>query len=142
MKVLVVDDDWAVADVVSLTMRRAGFEVIVAHDGEQAVEFWASEKPNLIILDLNLPKRSGLSVLKHIRSVDSTPVIILSVRDSQEDIDRCREEGANGYFIKPFSPRELLSKVKTSIHQGPKDKEPEPNQYLKSRCCISEKNEP
>ncbi len=95
MKALIVDDDLALSDVVSFTMRRAGFDVITAHDGRSALERWEAEDPDIIILDLNLPKLDGLSVCKSIRDERDTPIIILSVRGDEEDVVKGLELGAD-----------------------------------------------
>jgi len=127
MKVLIVDDDLALADVVSFTMRRAGFEVIAAHDGQDALERWDAENPDLIILDLNLPKLDGLKVCQRIRSQANTPIIILSVRGEEDDVVSGLEIGADDYIVKPFSPRQLVARAEavlrrsstTTISHGP-----------------------
>ena len=75
MKALIVDDDLALADVLSFTMRRAGYEVITAHDGQAALERWESENPDIIILDINMPKLDGLKVCQRIRAEDSLSLI-------------------------------------------------------------------
>jgi hypothetical protein len=80
MKALIVDDDLVLADVVSFTLRRSGFQVIAAHDGQTALDMWRAESPDLIILDLNLPKIDGFEVCQKIREQDEVPIIILSVR--------------------------------------------------------------
>ena len=117
MKVLIVDDDLALADVVSFTMRREGFEVLMAHDGKMALERWKAESPDLIILDLNLPKIDGLEVCQRIRAQAETPLIILSVRDGEDDIVRGLELGADDYVVKPFSPRQLMARVESILRR-------------------------
>lgn len=118
MKALVVDDDLALADVVCFTMRRAGFEVTAAHDGQAALERWKSEAPELVILDLNLPKLDGLKVCQHIRAHSQTPIIILSVRGQEEDIIRGLELGADDYMVKPFSPRQLVARAEAIMRRA------------------------
>ena len=103
MKALVVDDDLALADVVSFTLRKAGYEVIVAYDGLVALDRWRTDLPDLIILDLNLPKLDGMSVCRQIRAQDDTPIIILSVRGEEDDIVTGLKVGADDYIVKPFS---------------------------------------
>jgi len=100
MKALVVDDDLALADVVSFTLRRAGYEVIVAHDGQMALDRWQSEQPDFIVLDLNLPKLSGLEVCQRIRAEADTPILILSVRDDDDDVVNGLKAGADDYIVK------------------------------------------
>lgn len=111
MKALVVDDDLALSDVLSFTMRRAGYQVISAHDGKEALELWQSESPDLIILDLNLPKLDGFSVCRWIRARSEVPIIILSVRNDEEDVVDGLKFGADDYLVKPFSPRELVARA-------------------------------
>jgi DNA-binding response OmpR family regulator len=118
MKALVVDDDLALADVVSFTLRRAGFEVIVAHDGQMALERWQSEQPDFIVLDLNLPKLSGLEVCQRIRAEADTPILILSVRDEDDDVVDGLKAGADDYIVKPFSPRQLVARVDSVLRRA------------------------
>ncbi|GAB4541930.1 MAG: response regulator transcription factor [Anaerolineae bacterium] len=117
MKALIVDDDLALADVVSFTMRRAGFETIVAHDGQAALERWQAESPDIIILDLNLPKLDGLNVCRRIRAQDDTPIIILSVRGEDDDIVAGLKLGADDYVVKPFSPRQIVARVEAVLRR-------------------------
>ncbi|HBX68459.1 MAG TPA: DNA-binding response regulator [Chloroflexi bacterium] len=117
MKALVVDDDLALADVVSFTLRRAGFEVIAAHDGQTALERWQTESPDILILDLNLPKLDGLQVCQRVRAVSETPIIILSVRGAEDDIVRGLQIGADDYIVKPFSPRQLVARVEAVLRR-------------------------
>lgn len=117
MKALIVDDDLALADVVSFTFRRAGFDVIQAHDGQTALERWQKETPNIIILDLNLPKIDGLTVCSRIREQDNTPIIILSVRGEEDDVVQGLKIGADDYVIKPFSPRQLIARAEAVLRR-------------------------
>lgn len=118
MKALVVDDDLALADVVSFTFRRAGYEVIQAHDGQTALERWQVNTPDLIILDLNLPKVDGLTVCRRIREQDNTPIIILSVRGEEDDVVQGLNLGADDYVIKPFSPRQLIARAEAVLRRS------------------------
>lgn len=118
MKALIVDDDLALSDVVSFTMRRAGFDVITALDGRSALERWAADEPDIIILDLNLPKLDGLSVCKNIRDQADTPIIILSVRGEEEDVVKGLELGADDYIVKPFSPRQLIARAEAVLRRA------------------------
>ncbi|MBP8949819.1 MAG: response regulator, partial [Candidatus Promineofilum sp.] len=88
MKVLVVEDDLALSDVVSFTLRRAGYEVMTAHDRLAAVEAFEQVPPDLILLDLNLPRLDGLGVCRKVRTVSDVPIIILSVRAGDEAVVR------------------------------------------------------
>ena len=117
MKALVVDDDLALADVVSFTLRKAGFDVILAHDGLVALDRWRSDAPDLIILDLNLPKLDGLGVCRQIRAQDDTPIIMLSVRSDEDDIVTGLRLGADDYIVKPFSPRQMVARVEAVLRR-------------------------
>src|SRR5690606_14713856 len=110
MKILVVEDDLALSDVTAFTLRRAGFAVAVAHNGEDAILQWQRELPSLVLLDLNLPKQDGIAVCKHIRAESNTPIIILSVRNSDESIVEALELGADDYIVKPFSTTQLVAR--------------------------------
>ena len=118
MKALIVDDDLALADVLAFTMRRAGYDVSLAHDGLAALEAWRSEGPDLIILDLNLPKLDGLKVCQQIRREADTPIIILSVRGEEDDVVRGLELGADDYVVKPFSPRQLIARAEAVLRRA------------------------
>lgn len=118
MKALIVDDDLAISDVLSFTMRRAGYDVCVAHDGYGALERWEAENPDLIILDLNMPKLDGLSVCRRIRAQADTPIIILSVRGEEDDIVDGLKIGADDYIVKPFSPRQILARAEAVLRRA------------------------
>lgn len=117
MKALVIDDDLALADVVSFALRRAGFEVIKAYDGQAALDRWEADSPDLIILDLNLPKLDGLSVCRRIRAQSDTPIIMLTVRGDDDDIVEGLKLGADDYMVKPFSPRQLVARVEAVLRR-------------------------
>jgi DNA-binding response OmpR family regulator len=112
MKILVVEDDLSLSDVLAFTLRRAGYEVVTIFDGLTALQQWEIEKPDLILLDLNLPKLDGLAVCRQIRSQAQTPIIILSVRGGDEEVVKGLELGADDYIVKPFSPNQLIARIK------------------------------
>ena len=118
MKALIVDDDLDLADVISFTMRRAGFETLVAHNGDLALERWRADSPDIILLDLNLPRMDGLEVCQHIRAQDDTPIIILTVRGEEDDVVRGLEMGADDYIVKPFSPRQLVARTEAVLRRS------------------------
>jgi DNA-binding response OmpR family regulator len=118
MKVLVVDDDLALADVVAFILRRAGLDVLLAHDGLAALERWESESPDLVILDLNLPKLDGLKVCQRIRAQADTPIIILSVRGEEDDVVQGLKLGADDYIVKPFAPRQMLARLEAVLRRS------------------------
>ncbi|MBP6786295.1 MAG: response regulator transcription factor [Candidatus Promineofilum sp.] len=112
MKVLLVEDDLALSDVVSFTLRRAGYEVIAAYDGLAALEVFETAAPDLLLLDLNLPKLDGLGVCRRVRATSDLPIIILSVRGEDEAVVRGLEMGADDYMVKPFSPTQLVARIR------------------------------
>ncbi len=112
MKVLVVEDDLALSDVLAFTLRHAGFETITAHNGLDGLALWQKESPDLIVLDLNLPGLDGLAVCRRIRAESQTPIVILSVRGGESEVVQGLELGADDYIVKPFSPRELIARIR------------------------------
>lgn len=120
MKLLIVEDDLSLADILSFTLRRAGFEVQTVYDGLAAVSAWEESQPDLVVLDLNLPKLDGLAVCRHIRGQSDCPVIILSVRHDDQDIVQALEQGADDYVVKPFSPTQLIARVRAVLRRAGK----------------------
>lgn len=120
MKALVVDDDRVLADVLMFTLRREGFQVIQAHDGEMALRSWAQEHPDLIVLDVNLPKLDGFSVCQRIRAQSDTPILLLTVRGEEDDIVHGLQLGADDYITKPFSPRQLVARAQAVLRRSGK----------------------
>lgn len=124
MKALVVDDDRVLADLVAFALRREGFDVIQAHDGEAALRRWAEEQPDLVVLDVNLPKLDGFAVCRRIRSQADTSsggvptaIIMLTVRSEEDDLVRGLELGADDYVAKPFSPRQLVARAQAVLRR-------------------------
>ncbi|MCB0193350.1 MAG: response regulator transcription factor [Anaerolineae bacterium] len=117
MKVLVVDDDRVLADVVAFTLRREGFDVIQAHDGQMALQRWRDAQPDLVVLDVNLPKIDGFTVCRQIREQSDTPVLLLTVRDTEDDIVHGLGLGADDYITKPFSPRQLVARAQAVLRR-------------------------
>jgi len=121
MKALVVDDDRVLADLVVFTLRRAGYETVMANDATSAIRRWREDQPDLIILDINLPGTPGLengfAICRHIRSEADTPIILLTVRGEEADIVRGLEAGADDYVLKPFSPRQLTARVQAVMRR-------------------------
>jgi DNA-binding response OmpR family regulator len=120
MQALVVDDDRVLADLVAFTLRQEGFQVSLPYDGQRAIQKWRDEQPDLIILDLNLPKVDGFTVCRRIRAEADTPIIMLTVRGEEDDIVRGLELGADDYIPKPFSPRQLVARVKAVLRRAGK----------------------
>jgi len=120
MKALVVDDDRVLADVLAFTLRREGFQVIKAFDGQAALDLWAAEQPDLIVLDVNLPRLDGFTVCSRIRQQADTPILLLTVRDEEDDIVHGLELGADDYITKPFSPRQLVARAQAVLRRAGK----------------------
>lgn len=128
MKALVVDDDRVLADLVSFTLRREGFQAIQAHDGESALRRWAEEQPDIVILDVNLPKTvpvmNGFQVCQRIREISDIPIILLTVREDEDDIVYGLKVGADDYIHKPFSPRQLVARIEAVMRRSNKGSAP------------------
>jgi len=105
MKILIVDDDRVLADILAYTFRRDDFQVVLAYDGLSALTLFAQEQPELVILDVNLPGLDGFTVCHQLRQESDTPIIMLTVRGEDDDIVHGLELGADDYVPKPFSPR-------------------------------------
>lgn len=124
-KVLVVDDDAHIRDVVSFALRRDGLETIEAANGTNALDAFAATQPDLIILDVLMPELDGVDVCKQLRATSNVPIIFLSSKDAETDRIDGLEAGGDDYVTKPFSPRELVARVRAHlrreaarIHQG------------------------
>ncbi|MBE0410274.1 MAG: response regulator transcription factor, partial [Anaerolineales bacterium] len=103
------------------------FQVIQAFDGLSALQRWDEDKPDIILLDVNLPKLDGFSVCRRIRKESDTPIIMLTVRVEEDDIIRGLEIGADDYICKPFSPRQMLARAQAVIRRAGKTQSPSPS---------------
>jgi DNA-binding response OmpR family regulator len=116
--VLVADDDDDILELVSFRLERAGYNVITAHDGQQALAAAQEHQPDLAVLDVMMPGLNGYEVTQRLRSAETTrdiPVILLTARVQEADVNRGFEAGADDYLRKPFSPQELRSRVQAII---------------------------
>ncbi|MEN3185139.1 MAG: response regulator transcription factor [Atribacterota bacterium] len=125
--ILIVDDEKAVCDLLKMYLEKEGFEVTVAHDGEEALKKVQQNQPSLILLDLMLPKKDGWTVCREIRKISDVPIIMLTARGEEFDRILGLELGADDYVPKPFSPREVVARVKavlrrTQMHEEGKTK--------------------
>ncbi len=116
-RILLVDDEAAIRDVLAQYLRSEGFDVSEAGDGVAALDRLRSDRPDLVILDLNLPRMSGVEVFRHLRAEANTPVIMLTARVNEVDRVVGLELGADDYVGKPFSPREVVARVKTVLRR-------------------------
>jgi DNA-binding response OmpR family regulator len=117
-RVLVVDDEAQILDVVSKYLTREGFEISIARDGEGALAAFQASRPDLVVLDLMLPKIDGLEVFRRLRSQSAVPVIMLTAKGEETDRIVGLELGADDYITKPFSPRELVARVKAVLRRA------------------------
>jgi len=122
-KILVVDDEQPIADILKFNLEKEGYEVVCAFDGETAVQLAFSAKPDLILLDLMLPIKDGMDVCREVRSQSNIPIIMLTAKDTELDKVLGLELGADDYVTKPFSTRELLARVKAHLRRQNKAKE-------------------
>jgi DNA-binding response OmpR family regulator len=122
VKVLVVDDDRELRELIGFALRQAGYQVVEAGDGPAAVDRHAVEKPDLVILDVNMPGFDGFEACRRIRAAGDTPVMMLTVRGEESDQVRGLDLGADDYLTKPFSPRTLLARVRAHLRRGGADK--------------------
>jgi two-component system, OmpR family, response regulator RegX3 len=118
VRVLVVEDEAPLADSVRYNLEREGYAVSVAGDGRRALESFRSESPSLVILDLMLPELSGLDVCRMIRAESDVPIIMVTAKDSEADKVAGLELGADDYVTKPFSVRELVSRVRANLRRS------------------------
>src|SRR5690625_643416 len=117
LKVLVVDDEKPIAEILKFNLENEGYEVICAYDGDEAIELTHAENPDLILLDIMLPKRDGNEVCREIRKTHNMPIIMLTAKDSEIDKVLGLELGADDYVTKPFSNRELIARVKANLRR-------------------------
>ena len=129
--ILVVEDEASIAEVVSLYLKRAGFSAQIASDGRQAMTFFERRKPDLVILDLMLPEVDGLSLTRWLRERSNVPIIMLTARRAEIDRITGLEMGADDYVVKPFSPQELVSRVRAVMRRlGREQAETEPERNV------------
>ncbi|MBM0065416.1 response regulator YycF [Alkalicoccobacillus gibsonii] len=116
-RILVVDDERPIADILKFNLEKEGFEVVCAYDGVEAMEQVKQEKPDLILLDIMLPHKDGMEVCREVRKSYDIPIIMLTAKDSEIDKVLGLELGADDYVTKPFSTRELLARVKANLRR-------------------------
>lgn len=126
-KILVVDDEQPIADILEFNLKKEGYDVVCAYDGEEALQKVEEERPDLVLLDVMLPLRDGMEVCREIRKKYDMPIIMLTAKDTEIDKVLGLEMGADDYVTKPFSNRELIARVKANLRRHtqevPKDEE-------------------
>ncbi|HOK41178.1 MAG TPA: response regulator [bacterium] len=122
-KILIIDDEKYILLVTKYNLKNAGYDVLIANNGEEGIKIAQTELPDLILLDLMMPLVDGFQVIRTLRADESTksiPIIILTARGSVEDKNKVYEYGANDYLLKPFSVQQLLEKIKSFFNQNNK----------------------
>jgi DNA-binding response OmpR family regulator len=140
VKLLVVDDDRDLVELLDYALRREGYEVSRAYDGEAALDAIERDRPELVVLDINLPKLAGFVVLERIRHIDEhVAVLLLSARQDENDILRGLQLGADDYLTKPFRPKELVARVKAILRRSLKTRgRPAPAVYRTGDIVLDE----
>jgi two-component system response regulator VicR len=123
-KILVVDDERSIADSVKYGLSKEGFDVVLAFDGDEAIAKAESENPDLILLDIQLPKKDGWAVCRALRAKSRVPIIMLTARSEEMDKVLGLELGADDYLVKPFGMRELLARVRAALRRATEYAEP------------------
>jgi DNA-binding response OmpR family regulator len=124
-RIMVIEDEPSIAEVVSLYLRRAGYQVEVVSDGQSGLEALAHQMPDLVVLDLMLPKVDGLAITRWLRDRSNVPIIMLTARREETDRIAGLEMGADDYVVKPFSPQELVSRVRAVLRRTHEMNRPE-----------------
>lgn len=124
MKALIVDDDRVLADLVAFTLQREGFQVIKAYNGEMALKQWYAERPDLVVLDVNLPDTDGFTLCRQMRTEADTPIVMLTIRGDDDDVVKGLKLGADDYIQKPFSPRQLAARIQAILRRAGKSPVP------------------
>jgi two-component system response regulator MtrA len=114
-RVLVVDDDTALAEMIGIVLRSEGFEPSFCSDGAQAVAAFHSARPDLVLLDLMLPGMDGIEICARIREESGVPIIMLTAKSDTTDVVKGLESGADDYIVKPFNPKELVARIRTRL---------------------------
>jgi DNA-binding response OmpR family regulator len=118
MKVIIVEDDLVLGEVVAFTLRREGFDIALFRDGAEALTKWRAELPHLILLDIELPGADGFTICREIRKSSNVPIIMLTSRDNETDIVTGLQIGADDYIVKPFSPAQFIARVQSVIRRS------------------------
>ena len=123
IKILIVDDDKNICELIRMYVEKEGFSALLAYDGEAALKLYDKESPDLVILDLMLPKIDGLSVCREIRAKGKTPIIMLTARGETHDKVLGLDLGADDYMVKPFAPKELMARIKAVLRRTVEEEE-------------------
>jgi two-component system, OmpR family, KDP operon response regulator KdpE len=125
-KILIVDDDPMLSELIGYNLEQEGYTIVRAEDGDDGLRQFQTEQPDLVILDVTMPKRNGWEVCERIRAVSDTPVMMLTAQGREEDIVRGLDLGADDYLTKPFRLRVLLARIRAALRRTHLSLEPEP----------------
>lgn len=139
-KVLLIEDDSGIITPLSLYIEQSGYELRIVTDGNEAGDAYLEFKPNIIILDINLPGKNGIEICSDIRKLNDTPIIVLSARESEEDKVTLLELWADDYVAKPFSPRELMARISAILKRTEQKKKPKTKQITFGSIEMDNKN--
>lgn len=114
-RILVIDDDLSLAEMLGIVLRQEGFDAAVAHDGDEALASFRAKKPDLVLLDLMLPGINGIDLCRKLRAESGVPIIMLTAKNDTVDVVLGLEAGADDYVVKPFKPQELLARVRARL---------------------------
>lgn len=114
-RILIVDDDKSLAEMVGIVLRNEGFEALYAPSGDTALKIFESQKPDLVLLDLMLPGVDGIEVCREIRKTSGVPIIMLTAKGDATDVVNGLETGADDYVVKPFNPKELIARIRARL---------------------------
>lgn len=139
-KILVVDDEKPISDIIKFNLEKEGYEVVTAFDGEEALEKVEEESPSLIVLDVMLPKMDGLEVVREVRKNHDMPIIMVTAKETEIDKVLGLELGADDYVTKPFSNRELVARVKANLrrHSSGKSQEQDETDINKNDISVGD----
>ena len=137
-KILIVDDEKPIVDILKFNLEKEGFSTVIAYDGQEAINIGLATKPDLILLDLMLPKIDGLNVCKELRKTLVCPIIMLTAKEEVVDKIIGLEMGADDYITKPFSMREVIARVKANLRKYTGYNQPEARIDLKGKIKIKD----
>lgn len=150
-RILIVDDEKNIVDILSFILKKEGFDIITAYDGKEGLEAALTKSPDLVLLDVMLPYMDGFEVCGEIRKQDKLlPIIMLTAREEESDKVMGLELGADDYIVKPFKNRELIARVKTNIRRSAVIEAPEATEIIKAgsiwvdtgKMLVTKKGEP
>ena len=139
-KILIIEDEATITQLIRLYLEQANFQVLTAADGVAGLELHARERPDLVILDLMLPVMDGMEVCRRIRAWANTPILMLTARQGEEDRIAGLELGADDYLVKPFSPREVVSRVKAILRRSTPISDQHPEQIEAPLEAVAARN--